>query len=49
MGRWRRHLDPSIKRDGWQEEEDEQLRELYAEYGECLKRGSEDRVEEGTL
>lgn len=34
MGRWRRHLDPSIKRDGWDEEEDRQLRELYAEYGE---------------
>ena len=34
MGRWRRHLDPSIKRDGWEDEEDDALRELYAEYGE---------------
>lgn len=33
MGRWRRHLDPSIRRDSWQLAEDEQLRELYAEYG----------------
>jgi hypothetical protein len=33
MGRWRRHLDPSIRREGWAQEEDEQLRELFAEYG----------------
>lgn len=37
MGRWRRHLDPTIKRDGWTEEEDAQLRELYAEYGGCWR------------
>lgn len=33
MGRWRRHLDPSIRRECWEEAEDEQLRELYGEFG----------------
>lgn len=31
MGRWRRHLDPSIKRDAWAAEEDARLKALYEE------------------
>ena len=34
MGRWRRHLDPAINRESWEEEEDEVLRDLVAEFGE---------------
>lgn len=33
MGRWRRHLDPSIRRDAWQPQEDAALQTLYLEYG----------------
>ena len=33
MGRWRRHLDPSVKKAGWQRSEDELLRALVAEHG----------------
>lgn len=32
MGRWRRHLDPSIKRDSWKAAEDAKLAALYAQY-----------------
>jgi len=33
MGRWRRHLDPSIKREAWLPSEDHVLRSLYATMG----------------
>eukprot|EP00884_Botryococcus_braunii_P013629 jgi/Botrbrau1/22267/Bobra.0138s0027.1 len=33
MGRWRRHLDPSIKRDIWQEAEDRALMQQYELHG----------------
>eukprot|EP00232_Nephroselmis_pyriformis_P000357 CAMPEP_0182912944 /NCGR_PEP_ID=MMETSP0034_2-20130328/37778_1 /TAXON_ID=156128 /ORGANISM="Nephroselmis pyriformis, Strain CCMP717" /LENGTH=296 /DNA_ID=CAMNT_0025049641 /DNA_START=304 /DNA_END=1190 /DNA_ORIENTATION=+ len=33
MGRWRRHLDPDIKRDQWEAQEDSGLRKLVREYG----------------
>ena len=33
MGRWRRHLDPSIRRDSWAPQEDQALHELYQQYG----------------
>ncbi|KAK2077128.1 hypothetical protein QBZ16_004762 [Prototheca wickerhamii] len=33
MGRWRRHLDPSVKKAGWQRAEDELLRALVGEHG----------------
>ena len=33
MGRWRRHLDPSIRREDWAPEEDAALRRLVAESG----------------
>ncbi|KFM26310.1 Myb-like protein A [Auxenochlorella protothecoides] len=33
MGRWRRHLDPSVRRVSWHPTEDEKLRELVAEHG----------------
>ncbi|KAK9797749.1 hypothetical protein WJX73_005770 [Symbiochloris irregularis] len=33
MGRWRRHLDPSIKREAWQPHEDATLQSLYGQYG----------------
>lgn len=32
MGRWKRHLDPSIKRDKWNFEEDVKLCALYSKY-----------------
>ncbi|KAI3424394.1 hypothetical protein D9Q98_009947 [Chlorella vulgaris] len=47
MGRWRRHLDPSIRREGWGAEEDEQLRELFAEYGSswsCISKSMSGRT-----
>ncbi|GFR43887.1 hypothetical protein Agub_g5016 [Astrephomene gubernaculifera] len=33
MGRWRRHLDPNIRKDAWTAEEDAELQALYDEYG----------------
>ncbi|GIL46864.1 hypothetical protein Vafri_3480 [Volvox africanus] len=33
MGRWRRHLDPNIRKDAWTTEEDARLQELYEEHG----------------
>ncbi|MEW5299665.1 MAG: hypothetical protein WDW36_002658 [Sanguina aurantia] len=33
MGRWRRHLDPAIKKDGFSAEEDRHLDELYDRFG----------------
>ena len=33
MGRWRRHLDPSIKRGSWKVPEDAKLTVLYSQYG----------------
>ncbi|GIL70791.1 hypothetical protein Vretifemale_1352, partial [Volvox reticuliferus] len=33
MGRWRRHLDPNIRKDAWTVEEDARLHELYEEHG----------------
>ncbi|EFJ51096.1 transcription factor Myb5, partial [Volvox carteri f. nagariensis] len=33
MGRWRRHLDPNIRKDAWTAEEDARLYALYQEYG----------------
>ena len=33
MGRWRRHLDPTVTRGAWAREEDELLCGLYDEYG----------------
>lgn len=38
MGRWRRHLDPAIKRDSWASEEDQRLRSLYQQYGTSWSR-----------
>ena len=33
MGRWRRHLDPTVTRGAWARDEDELLCGLYDEYG----------------
>eukprot|EP00951_Prasinocladus_malaysianus_P014405 scaffold109615_cov50-Prasinocladus_malaysianus.AAC.3 len=33
MGRWRRHLDPDIRRDSWRPAEDAQLKKLHKQYG----------------
>ncbi|KAK9820139.1 hypothetical protein WJX72_006542 [[Myrmecia] bisecta] len=33
MGRWRRHLDPNIRREVWEAHEDEKLAEMYAVHG----------------
>ena len=33
MGRWRRHLDPTIRRDSWAPQEDQSLLDLYQQYG----------------
>jgi hypothetical protein len=33
MGRWRRHLDPRVKRDPWTTKEDRRLAELRVEHG----------------
>ena len=33
MGRWRRHLDPSVERGNWKKEEDEQLRKEFEKHG----------------
>jgi Myb-like DNA-binding domain len=33
MGRWRRHLDPNIRKCQWQAEEDDRLKQLYTEFG----------------
>lgn len=33
MGRWRRHLDPSIKRDAWSAQEDKALLRLHKLHG----------------
>ena len=33
MGRWRRHLDPSVNKAGWHRAEDELLRALVGEHG----------------
>lgn len=33
MGRWRRHLDPSIRRSAWSAAEDATLHAQYAHYG----------------
>ena len=33
MGRWRRHLDPKVKRDAWSTREDRHLTELHHEHG----------------
>ncbi|KAK9867627.1 hypothetical protein WJX84_006104 [Apatococcus fuscideae] len=33
MGRWRRHLDPSIRREAWGANEDALLVRMYAEFG----------------
>jgi Myb-like DNA-binding domain len=33
MGRWRRHLDPNIRKCQWQSEEDVRLKQLYIEFG----------------
>ena len=38
MGRWRRHLDPSIKRESWTPEEDEKLRQLHLQHGTSWSR-----------
>ena len=36
MGRWRRHLDPAIKRAAWTPAEDRRLAELRAMHGRGL-------------
>lgn len=33
MGRWRRHLDPAIRRDAWNAPEDAALTNLYRRHG----------------
>ncbi|CAL6353192.1 unnamed protein product [Bathycoccus prasinos] len=33
MGRWRRHLDPSVERGNWKKEEDERLRKAFETHG----------------
>lgn len=33
QGRWRRHLDPGIRRDAWKGKEDATLVSLYEQYG----------------
>lgn len=33
MGRWRRHLDPSVTRSAWKASEDEALQKLYTLHG----------------
>jgi myb proto-oncogene protein len=33
MGRWRRHLDPAIKREAWQAREDAALTSLVRKHG----------------
>ena len=33
QGRWRRHLDPGIKRDAWKAREDSALMALYDQFG----------------
>ena len=33
MGRWRRHLDPTIRRDSWAPHEDQALVDLYQQFG----------------
>ena len=33
MGRWKRHLDPSITREAWTEAEDSTLHKQYVVYG----------------
>ena len=33
MGRWRRHLDPKVKRDAWSPQEDARLADLVGHYG----------------
>ena len=35
MGRWRRHVDPSLRKESWDEEEDDLLTELVEELGGC--------------
>ena len=33
MGRWRRHLDPSVKKDAWTDPEDKKLMSLHDSLG----------------
>ncbi len=33
MGRWRRHLDPKVKRDLWTPQEDERLTQMVGQLG----------------
>ena len=33
MGRWKRHLDPTITREAWTDEEDAMLHEQYLVHG----------------
>ena len=47
MGRWRRHLDPAIRREGWSPEEDAALTALVAQHGSrwsAVARGCEGRT-----
>ena len=47
MGRWRRHLDPTIRRDRWKPEEDLLLCALWKKYGNAwsqISKGMEGRT-----